>query len=328
MPSRFSATNGNEFKYQYYPRRKPIAEGWWKHTDAILIGSRTGGGKTRWSFNHALHNSLGRQFGSIMFEVCKSYYLDGEMRSSVMHDKLKEFIPDYEEADLTNFLYKNLTEDDGTVTIDTGEDGKIVTDLVVDFTKEEIQDAFIKELTEQKVEVVYLDNFFSLFPSIRNWNDPSEFLQFVTPLIMKFRRAGITSVWIDHNNKAGDIFGSTAKMIHFDYIFKILHEKEGDRFELEIIKERENLDEQHLCLSFGTDGSVTQEESVRIGIGTTHHFYNFCNDMVGEGQKVTDGSNSAVAKWLLEQYKVCHPQPNYPHLPQVNTVRKKIATLL
>lgn len=304
----FAGLNGNEFLHKFYKPLQPLSEGWVNVGDNILITSKTGGGKTRMCLNYAIHSALGKDFANIKFDKpIPSYYLDGEMRPVSMQRKIQKFLPLFEQTDLSNFIYKNLTEHD----------------VVVDFTQKEHRDHFIADLKHMGVEQVFMDNFFCLFPSIKNWNDPQEFLQFIFPFISALREAEITAWWIDHNNKAGQIFGSIAKMIHFDFIIKIYHEAEEDLFDLELIKERELLDRSKLCFQFLTDGDVEPHTSRRLGEGTYQHFWAWAEDYYVEARKHCDGEKKKMAQWLLKAYENSHEGINTDQL-NADYIRKKI----
>jgi len=229
------------------------------------------------------------------------------MRPVSMQRKVRGFVPALEGNDLANFYYKNLTEEEQTI----------------DFTDYYQQKVFVEELKSQGIRQVFMDNFFCLFPNIKNWNDPQEFLQFIFPFICLFREAKITAWWIDHNGKAGQIFGSTAKMIHFDFIMKIYHEDEEDLFDLELIKEREKLDKQMLCFSFVKGGGVQPETSKRLGEGSYKHFWEWAEDYMEEAKKKCDGNKAKMASWLIKSYIDCHESIDASEL-KADWIRRKI----
>jgi len=304
----FVGLDGNDFMQKWYEPLQPISEGWVNVGDNILITSKTGGGKTRCCLNYAIHSALGKDFGNIKFEKpIPSYYLDAEMRPVSMQNKVRGFLPMFENSDLQHFRYMNLSE---------CENG-------VDFCDKAQMACFIGELVELGIEQVFMDNFFSLFSSIRSWNDPNEFLEHIFPFIKKLREAKITAWWIDHNNKAGQIFGSVAKMIHFDYIFKIHHDSEIDEFDLEKIKEREKLDGTNLCFAFGEDGEVEPRVSKRIGEGQYEHFFAWAEDMKSEAHAKCEGNKLKMAEWLIKSYIDCHEGVDASRL-KADWIRRKI----
>lgn len=308
MPSRFEADNGNDFLNQVFKPPVPLAEGWVNEGDAVLITSQTGGGKTRFTLNYALHSSLGKDFGNLKInQPISSYFLDSEMRPNQMQIKVKKFLPLFEQHDLSKFYYKNLCLDDG----------------IVNFCDEATQDEFIFELKELGVNQVFLDNFFTLF-HVQKYNDPNEFLAFVLRFIKKFREAEITSWWIDHNNKAGGVFGSIAKQIYFDYILKIHHEREDDVFDLEVLKEREVLDINSLSYQFNESGHVEGLNSKKVGVGSSTHFWSWCEDFIAEARDKCNGNKTDMAHWLVKGYANCHEEVSIQDLPNADWVRRKI----
>ena len=308
MPNRFEADNGNDFLNQVFKPPIPLSEGWVNQGDTILITSQTGGGKTRFSLNYALHCALGKNFGNLnISKSIPSYFLDSEMRPNQMQIKVKKFLPLFEKHDLSKFYYKNLCIEDG----------------IVNFCEEEVQDELINELVANNVEQVFLDNFFTLF-HVKKFNDPNEFLAFILRFIKKFREANITSWWIDHNNKAGGVFGSIAKQIYFDYILKIHHDNEEDVFELEVLKERELLDNSQLSYKFHESGEVEGLTSTKIGVGSSNHFWDWTEEFIEEARAKCDGSKTKMAKWLRKGYANCHEDVDVNNLPSENWIRRKI----
>ena len=304
----FIGMNGDDFMHHFYEPLQPVCEGWVNVGDNILITSRTGGGKTRCCLNYAIHSATGKDFGNLKFaKPIPSYYLDAEMRPVSMQNKVRGFMPMFEQTDLSKFHYMNLTEVKATV----------------DFCQDHHRANFITDLVQLGIEQVFMDNFFSLFTSIKSWNDPNEFLAYVFPFICELREAKITAWWIDHNGKAGQIFGSIAKMIHFDYIIKIEHDSEEDEFDLELIKEREKLDPDNLCFAFGEDGEVQVRSSKKVGEGKYRHFWKWSEDFISEAKKKCDGDKTAMAKWLVKSYQECHPNADCSEL-KTDYIRKKI----
>ncbi len=100
-----------------------------------------------------------------------------------------------------------------------------------------------------RCETVLVDNVMSAVSVPRVSMSSDEFWKPVYDLALKWRGAGLTSIWFDHSNAAGSIFGTKTKTWNADLVIKLSlpddHDPEaGCRFIVECEKHRGLLGEQ------------------------------------------------------------------------------------
>ena len=208
--------------------------------DFILCSGQPKIGKSLVWFQLMLHLSRGINFAQLRIaRPQRVYYVDAEMSAQVMQQRLKLY-DDQPHIGNKNFLYENCLSSPVRFLL----------------TTEEQQDELVAKCLDEKIDILVLDNLFSL-AKIDDWNKPAEYLDKLNPLIKKLREKKITTVLIDHVNKNGEAFGSQAKLVAIDTLM-ILERDEDEVFTLKIELERA----LHKCDSprfFISDENVVSE---------------------------------------------------------------------
>ena len=249
--------------------------------DFVLCSGQPKVGKSLVWFQMMLHLSRGENFAQLnIARPQKVYYVDAEMSAQIMQQRLKLY-DDEPHIGNKNFLYENCLE----------------SPVRFQMTTEEQQDELVAKCLDEKIDILVLDNLFSL-AKIDDWNAPKEYLDKLSPMIYKLRQNEITTVLIDHVNKNGDPFGSQAKLVSIDTLM-ILKRDEDEVFTLEIEMERA----LHTC--------------------PTPRFFISDKNVVSEAKLDSIVSAKQLQTWMDNNYQTVYPQQQKSKKSAIDVLYKK-----
>ena len=232
--------------------------------DFVCIAGETGIGKTLVTQLMTLGLSQGNEFASLKPKYKrKVFYVDAEMDEADMQARFKR-IPDYKKLS-GNFHYMNC----------------LANETALDLTDPYHQDQLLEQLKILGVELLVLDNLFSL-SAIKDFRRPEEFIDGLKPFIHRLRREKISCILLLHLNKAGEIYGSIAQIVFVDLVL-VLEKDEEDRHSFRAVKNRRlGLENQNLhfaisdtneCSSVDPRDFVSKKQYIRYMDNNFHNYY-------------------------------------------------------
>ena len=237
-PIHFGGCALGAFMDKMFPKPDYLWDNFIAKGDFVMITGDTGIGKTLVTTMLTLNLSQKRSFGALDPQYHRrTFYVDAEMSEADFQERISRVKEPITRT--SDFYYLNLL----------GEEKEM------DITNPEHQDALLETLETMSIEVLVLDNLFSL-SSIKHFNKPEEFIEGLKPLIFKLRRKKITTFLVDHLNKEGKPYGNTAKLVFLDYILKLTKDEEGV-YEFEVIKQRRmGVNKKDLTFTINEDNKV------------------------------------------------------------------------
>ncbi len=218
----------NEFLRLIYPEPEHLIGPIQNHNIVIIHGP-TGIGKTQMA--GAIGKALGTGQSWLHWAVqrsCRLLFIDAELPPGILQQRFS-----LHGIATDNVRVLNAVELSGTL----GQGNHL------NLADPHWQDVVWAYVTRYQSEVVLVDNVMSAIsmPGVSMSSD--EFWKPAYDLALKWRGAGLTSIWMDHSNSAGSIFGTKTKMWNADLVIKLSapddHDpEEGCRFVVEFEKHR------------------------------------------------------------------------------------------
>ena len=218
----------SEFLQRTYPEPEFLIGPIQNHNIVIIHGP-TGIGKTQMAA--AIIKALGAGGSWLHWAVkrpCRVLFIDAELPPGVLQRRLS-----LHGVDTNNVRILNAIELSGIL----GQGSHL------NLADPHWQDVVWTYVTRYQSEAVLVDNVMSAVsvPGISMLSD--EFWKPAYDLALKWRGAGLTSIWMDHSNSAGSIFGTKTKTWNADLVVKLSapddHDpEEGCRFVVEYEKHR------------------------------------------------------------------------------------------
>ena len=224
-----------------FPPIEWIWDGFIAKGDFVLLAGEPKIGKSLVTFLLTVFLARKKAFANLIPPLHRRVlYIDAEMSAQTYQERLKRF-DDKKHDGNKNFYYENCIDSEG----------------MFQLTDEEHQNHLLSQMDLMDIEVLVLDNLFSL-AQIEDYNKPNEYLEKLKPFIFACRQRRITCILIDHLNKEGKVFGSQGKVINVDLVLTLKKEEEVYRFHVEMA--RRLLTTDKVAFSVSDDNQITEQE--------------------------------------------------------------------
>jgi hypothetical protein len=205
-----NATNDTGFAIEKIPECAAILSPWFREGSLGFIFGRRGTGKTWFAWKMAICISKGEDFGPWKCErPCKTLYIDGEMRRSVMQSRM-------------NSLNHNPSGNLFIISREQLANVKLTDEksFFLNLCEQDQQKAFLTYCVQEKFKVVFLDNLSSLCFGMKE-NEADSWEQVLSWLLM-FRQSGIAMIIVHHANRDGnEMRGTSRREDAADWVIKV-----------------------------------------------------------------------------------------------------------